>query len=126
MRAELHRKYTEQATYGELTIGELTVFTIELPWLSNKNSISCIPEGLYKVKKIISPSQGLCFSIMDVTDRSHILIHVANYVSELRGCIAPGVDQRDINNDGIIDNVSSRDALVRLLEYEISSILIKS
>lgn len=126
MRATLHRKYSDNATYGELTCGNVLVYTIELPWRDNKNSISCIPEGVYKVENRVSPSQGKCYRLIGVPNRSQILIHSANYTRELRGCIAPGLDQKDLDNDGIIDNVSSKLALEKLLKLNITNIEIKS
>jgi hypothetical protein len=126
MRAVLHRKYTNDATYGQLDVGDITVFMLELPWRDNKNSISCIPEGIYKVERRVSPSQGLCYRLIGVPKRSQILIHSANYTRELRGCLSPGLSQKDIDKDGIIDNVSSRLALNKLLAVDITEIEIKS
>lgn len=64
--------------------------TLERPWLNNENGISCIPAGLYKVTKFNSPSKGEVFLLHDVPGRSMIEMHVANHVSELKGCIAVG------------------------------------
>ena len=125
-KAYLHRKYLPDATYGELTVGDLTVFTIELPWKDNQKGISCIPEGICPVFNHTSPNLGECMWVKHVPDRSEILIHAANFVSELRGCIAPGMKQADINRDGIIDNVRSKKALQKLLRFDISEIEIRS
>ena len=122
MKAYLHRNHTVEATYGELTVKGLIFYTLELPWLENKTSISCIPAGIYPLELIESPSQGLCYSVKDVPDRKYILIHVANYTRELRGCIAPAMDQKDIDKDGIVDNVSSRIALEALIDLKLTSI----
>lgn len=105
--------YEENATYGVLLseLGE-HYHTIELPWKNNERNISCIPEGVYKYR-IRSPKESGKFTyyhihMLGVPNRSWILIHAANYVSELQGCIAPGVDRIDINNDKILDVTSSR------------------
>lgn len=55
--------------------------------------------------------------MQDVPGRSEILIHVANYVNQLMGCIAPGLYHRDIDNDGIIDVTNSGDAMDILKIY---------
>lgn len=89
--------------------------SLELPWLDNQKNISCIPKGIYKAKKHVSPRFGNSLWIQDVPNRSEILIHLANYFSDLRGCIAIGVDLKDLNNDGHIDLVQSRKAINLLM-----------
>jgi len=61
--------------------------SLERSWQDNKPFISCIPLGTYKLVKYRKPGQ---FQLMDVKNRTYILIHVANYVHQLAGCIAPG------------------------------------
>lgn len=90
--------------------------TLELPWRENKNSISCIPEGTYKVVKRISKKFGEHFHVLDVEGRSYILIHKGNYYTDIRGCILVGKDLSDINRDGHIDVVSSGSAMEDLLK----------
>ena len=72
---------------------------MELPWLKNKPFISCVPQGDYFIRPTISPSKGEAYYLESVQDgivglnageRTHILIHVANRPSELKGCIALG------------------------------------
>ena len=80
-----------QDTEGTLSFGDQTLFTLEKPWNSNQRGISCIPEGEYPC--IIAPSehfQRLMPHLLNVPDRDGILIHPANYVSQLEGCIAVG------------------------------------
>jgi hypothetical protein len=81
----------EEGTNGDLYIdGELTCHTIELPWLNNTPTFSCIPEGTYKLEKFFSGHLGPCLHVKDVPGRSAILMHSANNAKqELRGCIAP-------------------------------------
>ena len=110
---------------GYSTLGELFVLendyikyqclTLELPYRDNKPNISSIPKGKYNVVKRWSKKYKDHFHILDVPNRSYILIHPANYVSELRGCIAVGKDFRDINFDGSLDTINSREALKDLL-----------
>lgn len=121
MYAQLVRKYHRDATLGELSFylsvedvknGPVaTVKTLELPWKDNRQSISCIPEGVYLVKKRWSDRHRDHFHILDVPGREWILIHIANFTRELQGCIAPGMSHADIDQDGIMDVVSSRKAM---------------
>ena len=65
-------------------------WTCERPWKNNALRVSCIPTGVYVVRRHDSPSKGDCWEVLDVPERTHILIHVANWSHELMGCIAPG------------------------------------
>lgn len=70
--------------------------TIERPWRDNARQESCIPVGRYRVA--VTPSQrfGRQLPILiNVPGRDGIRIHRANWVHELRGCIAPGRDRDD-------------------------------
>lgn len=87
----LHRTYFEEGTNSALFYsGQFLGFAIELPWLDNQRHISCIPEGEYELKARYSPKFGHHLQLIDVKDRSLILLHPANNAKrELRGCIAP-------------------------------------
>ncbi len=78
-------------TNGELYVNNMLLcHTIELPWRDNWPLISCIPEGTYLLIKRYSERHKNHFLVMDVPDRSLILIHPANDAKkELLGCIAP-------------------------------------
>lgn len=94
--------------------------TLELPWLNNKNKVSCIPEGFYEVVKRKSPAHGLCFHVKSigkdqVEGREWILIHSGNYYTQILGCILVGRLHTDINKDGLKDVTSSKDTLQELL-----------
>lgn len=91
MEIVLHRMYLPEATHGLLQLGDYRIsFTLELPWVSNQRSISCIPEGRYELRRRYSPRFKEHFEVVDVPDRTAILIHPANNAQrELRGCIAP-------------------------------------
>jgi hypothetical protein len=97
-------------TLGVLTIDGLTLSTIERPWVPSPTSVggtkgvSCVPPGIYKLVTHDSEAHPLAFALVNPvlgvvhfqedgaqTDRSVVLIHSANYASELRGCIAPGM-----------------------------------
>ncbi|HMR89730.1 MAG TPA: DUF5675 family protein [Saprospiraceae bacterium] len=104
-------------TLGELLYnGKVLCKTLELPWLNNKRRESCIPTGTYEVIRRTSPKYGEHFHILNVPDRDAILIHNANYVRELKGCIAPGVNHTDIDGDGLRDVTSSKATMKLLLK----------
>ena len=87
----LSRNYFPDGTNGILEYqGKLICHTIELPWKDNKPKISCIPEGEYFIAKRYSKKFGWHLEVLQVSNRSLILFHPANYaVRELQGCIAP-------------------------------------
>lgn len=87
----LKRIYLATAVHGELTLnGKHIAYTIELPWQDNKRRVSCIPEGTYVLRKRYSEKFKWHFVLLDVPNRSYILLHPANNAQkELQGCIAP-------------------------------------
>lgn len=114
---------TPSYTLGRLTVrgdGGLPLFecvTLELPWLNNRQRTSCIPEGTYSMFLEYSPAfDRKLWELKGVPGRSEIKIHPANYVSQLRGCIATGLKHADLNGDGTIDVASSKAALERFMD----------
>lgn len=104
-------------TLGELLFdGKVIAKTIELPWISNKNRISCIPVGTYKVVRRYSSKYGHHFHVLDVPGRSYILIHNGNYYRDFLGCIGVGKSHADIDKDGYLDVTSSKDKMKELLK----------
>lgn len=91
MEIQIIRKYNEQATNGILFLdGKKIGYTIELPWKNNMRRVSCIPEGIYKVKKRYTSRFGWHLLVEDVPNRDMILVHAFNdAVKESKGCIAP-------------------------------------
>lgn len=91
----LIRTYYPKGTNGILHykldgITHIICNTIELPWKDNHTQISCIPEGVYELKKRYSPKHGHHLQVMNVSGRALILLHPANNaLKELKGCIAP-------------------------------------
>ncbi len=89
---------TDHGTFGKFILGELTFYTLELPWLENKRGISCIPNGEYECFLRHSGKFGKCYEVKDVPGRSGILIHRGNYggnkskgfKSDIEGCILLG------------------------------------
>ncbi len=94
-----------------------TFCTLELPWKNNSKNVSCIPKGKYTVIKRKSPKFGLCFLVKDVPNRTWILLHAGNYVTQIEGCILCGKTHADINKDGLLDVTSSRDTIKDMLSH---------
>lgn len=73
-------------------------YTVERPWLDNKPMVSCIPDGVYSLGLRYSPtvqritrgrySEG--WEIQDVDGRTYIMIHPANWPTDLNGCVGVG------------------------------------
>ena len=89
--------------------------SLELAWKENRKEVSCIPAGTYKIAKRYSITHKNHFHVLDVPNREMILIHPANYVKQLLGCIATGTKHADIDMDGWLDVINSRIALNRIL-----------
>jgi len=114
--------------HGETqTLGELDIFsdddnliftckTLELEEDINAVRDDCIPKGTYKVVRRFSEKYKNHFHILDVPNRSYILIHSANYSRQLLGCIAVGHAHIDIDGDGLKDVTSSKATMQRLNE----------
>ena len=81
--------------------------TLELPWRNNARRISCIPDGTYKCVKRVSKKYGHHWHVLDVPNRSLILIHSGNFNHHTLGCILVGKEFKDINKDGLEDVTSS-------------------
>jgi len=87
--------FTDKSTIGELFInGERFCDTLELPYKDNQRSISCIPEGQYKVR-IRLPRESatrdyIHLLVKDVPGRDYILFHIGNTAKDTRGCILVG------------------------------------
>ena len=109
-------KTNDLATYGELKViqNNKILFqckTIERGWLDNESRISCIPEGSYNVIKTYSNRfKRNLYLVEDVPGRAGIRLHSANFSLQLNGCIAFGMDFKDINNDEQMDVINSKTA----------------
>ena len=91
MELELIRTYFPEGTNGEILFnGKRLCSSIELPWLDNRNLVSCIPEGRYELIIRFSHRFQWHLQLKDVRERGLVLIHPANdALKELKGCIAP-------------------------------------
>jgi len=89
----------DQGTFGVLSIGDFSCFTVEPPWRDNRSNISCIPSpGEYHVKIRFSPKYGWVYWLWDVPNRQWVLIHPGNvggdttkgWKTHTKGCILLG------------------------------------
>lgn len=133
--AKMDRKLLKlkRTYYGDATLGQLIIngndnpvfFTIERPWLDNAKNISCIPEGHYAVQPYSSKKFKDVYEITNVTGRSHILIHVANWASQVEGCIGVGYGQGYMLEGGklqkaVTDSRGALESLKREIGYPAS------
>lgn len=86
----LERVYLPSRTLGSIyRDDEVICKTLELPWKDNQRSISCIPEGTYKVVKQPPKADRMYyyFRLPSVPGRSGILIHRGTKPDHSKGCI---------------------------------------
>ena len=112
----IKRFYDDDSTFGRMTIGDFHCWTLELRDLDNQQSISCIPEAVYRYEKITSSKNGLVLELKNVEHRSHIQIHAGNFVKNTRGCIWVGDGIKHLDYDRIPDVTNSTKTLVRVLD----------
>lgn len=81
-----------EGTFGQISDqnGEIICYTCELAWHDNEPQKSCIPIGTYNVIPHNSPSHPGTWEIVDVPERSAILIHNGNTENDSLGCILVG------------------------------------
>lgn len=115
MKLSLRRDYSgPDCTQGVLKIGDHEFQTMERPWVPHKSApcgtkgVSCIPPGVYQLFRHDTEAHPRTFALVNPTlwtyhfdedvpagqfglARTCVLIHAANFASELRGCIAPGM-----------------------------------
>lgn len=109
-------KSNKHETLGILTAtnagANFSCQTLELPWLNNAPNISCIPVGVYAVKRTFSPKfLKYTYEVQGVPKRSGIRIHSANYYTDIQGCVALGSGLSDLNKDGELDVTNSRNTI---------------
>ena len=83
--------YHPEGTLGVIRVDGELFYSVEKPWLDNAPNVSCVPEGTYKTSWRDSPKFGETWHIKDVPDRTYILIHAANYPTDVHGCIGLGM-----------------------------------
>ena len=124
---KLRRSYLDNCTIGKIYHnGNFICYTVERSWLNNAKSISCVPAGEYKLESYSSAKYQNCFALSCASlsvgflvthQRTHILIHPANYHSELEGGIGPGLDLHP-HNWGVAHSRKAMDKLRDLIKSE--------
>lgn len=93
---------TEFGVFGYANFGGAEFVSVERPWLNNQRGISCIPCGEYELVKHHSAKHPNSFALVNeetgvfhfdhyAAKRTAILIHVANTMDDLNGCIGLGM-----------------------------------
>jgi hypothetical protein len=110
---------TEGGTRSRINGPGLTeMHGIEQPWRDNIPFESCVPSGTYVLLPHTSPTKGDCFAMIGGTvslnkhrnsDRYACLWHVANWASEVQGCVGVGVRALDSHKGPMV--ASSRNTL---------------
>ena len=110
--------FSDKAVIGKLYLNsEFYGHTLELAWKDNQKRVSCIPKGVYEVKKRHTQKSKYKYEhlhILDVPDRELILMHIGNYPKNSKGCILLG-NTRALNFVG-----ESRKAFYNLM-YDLGS-----
>lgn len=120
--AYLLREYFPDYTRGVLTGHDddgnivLSAVVLELPWKDNERLVSCIPEGLYLVRRRWTAKFKWHYHLQDVPDRTYILQHPGNFTSQIKGCQLPGRELNYLDVDHIQDVTNSRTTLDEMLK----------
>lgn len=113
MKIHLYRyESTDHGTFGRIQIDGKYFHTLELPWIDNKNNISCIPIGEYETDIYPSSRFGNVYLVKNVPGRSGILIHQGNFggnklkglKSNIEGCILLGKSRGIISGQKCVLN----------------------
>jgi hypothetical protein len=92
---------TNRGTFGVFLVeGKLLCFTLERPFLYNRKNESCIPPGTYHCTYHAGESKE-GYLLHGVPNRSEIMIHVGNTLSDTAGCILLG---RSLGMDGMLED----------------------
>lgn len=140
--------YLENCTLGWLDVDTLKLATIERPWIVNpqgpggKRRESCVPDGQYLVRPhtsarfpgtyaLINTQLGVWHQPGDIPEgqawgRSAILIHRANVVANIIGCIAVGLRHGFFADEhGVLDSKLALNELRAVLKQEKHSLVIR-
>jgi hypothetical protein len=107
----LARSYLHDKTTGILRHNLFSLYSLERRWNNNKVDESCIPEGVYVVKRD-THGKWQWFAVQDVEGRTAIEMHQGNKAIHSNGCILFGCT---VNHN--YDISQSETAMIKLLEY---------
>lgn len=115
-RIIINRAYFDDCTIGRGCFNGFNFASLELPDLNNQLNISCIPQGIYKAKKRMSPGKKYeVIEFVDVPNRTYIQAHYGNYTRQLLGCQLYGDGLKYLDGDDIIDITNSEKTIKKLL-----------
>lgn len=84
---------TDDGVIGVLLSGVYPIcLTLEEEWKDNAKGISCIPAGIYTVKRVTTPKHGETFTVTGVPGRDAILFHPGNTEEDTMGCVLTGME----------------------------------
>lgn len=124
---------TNTETPGFLSFAGSLLATIERPWIEGypggKPYESCVPAGTYDLRlharssgavvvALVNEDLGVYYLEKDMPaegGRFLILMHIANWVKNVVGCIGPGLWKTDSAKDPMVK--SSRLAMKRIMDY---------
>ena len=107
----LNREPHRDCMLGVLRVGQQAFQSLERPWIPGSSpggtkGVSCVPVGTYRLVKHDTEAHPRSFALVNEElgvyhlmlpagkqGRTACLIHVANKVAELRGCIALGMER---------------------------------
>lgn len=127
-----------ERTLGTLRVGDVTFSTIERPWIENAKGPggmpreSCVPPGIYQVQPwnsvhfpatyiLINNALGVYMQPNLIPPgqkwgRSAILMHIANRVKDVIGCIGVGMEHGAIAGEpAVLRSVAAMRELNKLL-----------
>lgn len=105
-------------TFGVISVDNLVLFTVELPWKDNANNVSCIPTGKYRCSWTKSPRlKKFTYGVMNVPKRAGIRIHSGNFAFQFLGCIGLGLTNGVMDGKrGVFSSVSAVRRFEKLLD----------
>jgi hypothetical protein len=84
-------KLYDAGTFGMMNANGKILFTLEDEWRDNETSISCVPSGVYPLRRTVYNKHGYStYEICDVPGRTRILIHPGNTEEHTEGCVLVG------------------------------------
>lgn len=112
----LRLEQTHKGTIGVLRVnGVFVCCTLELPWKDNTPNVSCFPTGMYEVHLEYSHRYNRkLWEVKGVEGRSEIKFHIANFLTDLRGCVGVGLYQSH-DSDGQRSVLKSAKAFDRFM-----------
>lgn len=123
--------YTPTETQGRISLGNFYCWTIEQPWRPHCEPggvpfRSCVPDGIYTLRKHVRPDGTKTFALENkhlgvqvykphgAPGRDLCILHPGNYVTDVKGCIAPGESR--VISDGELMVTNSRVTFSELMD----------